>query len=74
MTFEPGYGLRVMQTRLALKQAVLKEILLYLDGWHTLHSPDESWDEITAAAREMIIAQDEWHAYIERKRNEQQRL
>ena len=68
VSFEPGYGLRVLQARQALKKAVLDEISRTLDMSSHLHSPDEAWDAITAAAKEMNIAQDEWAAYIERKR------
>ena len=67
--FTPGYGLRVIQTRTELKRAVLEEVSRTLDMASTgLHSPDEAWDAITAAAKEMIVAQDEWCAYVDRKR------
>ena len=65
----PGYGLRVIQTRAALKRAVLDEISRTLD-MSAFHNPDGTWDTITAAAKEMIIAQDEWTAYIDRRRAE----
>lgn len=68
--FVAGYGLQVIQTRTALKKAVLDEISRTLDTSSSLHSPDEAWDAITAAAKDMIAAQDEWAAYIERKRAE----
>lgn len=71
LDFTPSYGLRVVQTRTELKRAVLEEITRSLDASGGLHNPDPAWDAITAAAKEMIVAQDEWTAYIDRKRAEQ---
>ena len=68
--FAPGYALRVLQTRTDLKRAVLEEIARSLDMTSSVHNPDPAWDAITAAAKEMIVAQDEWVAYIDRKRQD----
>ena len=68
--FAPGYALRVIQTRTDLKRAVLDEVSRSLDMSSAVHSPGEARDAITAAAKEMIVAQDEWAAYIDRKRQE----